>query len=224
MNNLTTTWKDILGEEKEKEYFKNILSFIENERKQGKIIYPPNKDMFNAFSYTPFDKLKVVLIGQDPYHGPNQAHGLSFSVKEGIAFPPSLQNIFKELHDDIGCDIPKSGNLTKWATQGVLLLNSVLTVRKNQPNSHQGKGWEQITSKIIDLLNKREDPVIFLLWGSSAKKIGANIDRSKHYVLTAVHPSPMSANQGGWFGCKHFSKTNEILKSLGKTPIDWSLN
>ncbi len=217
------SWYDLLKDEFNTDSYKNLEQFLADEY-NTKTIFPKPENVFNALNLVKFEDVKVVIIGQDPYHNEKQAHGLSFSVEEDVALPPSLQNIFKELHDDIGCDIPKSGNLTKWATQGVLLLNSVLTVRKNQPNSHQGKGWEQITSKIIDLLNKREDPVIFLLWGSSAKKIGANIDRSKHYVLTAVHPSPMSANQGGWFGCKHFSKTNEILKSLGKTPIDWSLN
>ena len=217
------SWYDLLKDEFNTDSYKNLEQFLADEY-NTKTIFPKPENVFTALNLVKFEDVKVVIIGQDPYHNEKQAHGLSFSVEEDVALPPSLQNIFKELHDDIGCDIPKSGNLTKWATQGVLLLNSVLTVRKNQPNSHQGKGWEQITSKIIDLLNKREDPVIFLLWGNSAKKIGANIDRAKHYVLTAVHPSPMSANQGGWFGCKHFSKTNEILKSLGKTPIDWSLN
>ena len=222
MNNLTTTWKDILGEEKEKEYFKNILSFIENERKQGKIIYPPNKDMFNAFSYTPFDKLKVVLIGQDPYHGPNQAHGLSFSVKEGIAFPPSLQNIFKELHDDIGCDIPKSGSLVKWAKEGVLLLNAVLSVEANKAASHENIGWQQFTDYVISRINEEKEGLIFILWGGFAKRKCQMIDKKKHFILEAPHPSPLSCYRG-FFGSKPFSKTNEILRKLGKEEIDWDL-
>ncbi|MGN0961821.1 MAG: uracil-DNA glycosylase [Christensenellales bacterium] len=188
-----------------------------------KTIYPKPENVFNALNLVKFEDVKVVIIGQDPYHNPKQAHGLSFSVEEDVNIPPSLQNIYKELNSDLGCYIPNNGNLTKWAKQGVLLLNSVLTVEKNKPNSHKGKGWEEITSKIVELLNNRDDPVIFLLWGSNAKNIGKNIDTSKHFVLTAVHPSPMSANQGGWFGCKHFSKTNEILVSLNKTPIDWQI-
>ena len=218
---ITKNWYDLLQAEFGKEYFKNLQNFLAEEYKT-KIIYPEDKKIFNALNQTKYEDVRVVILGQDPYINEGQAHGMCFSVESG-ALPPSLKNIYKELHDELGSYIPKSGNLTKWAKQGVLLLNSVLTVRKNQPNSHQGKGWEKITSKIIELLNKREDPVIFLLWGNSAKKIGANIDKSKHYVLTAVHPSPMSANQGGWFGCKHFSKCNEILKSLGQEPIDWQI-
>lgn len=219
---ITKNWYEKLKDDFDSDNYKKLENWLESEYKT-KTIYPAPEKVFNALNLVKFNDVKVVIIGQDPYHNPNQAHGLSFSVEKDIAIPPSLQNIYKELHSDLGCYIPNNGNLTKWAKQGVLLLNSVLTVEKNKPNSHKSKGWEQITSKVVDLLNKREDPVIFLLWGSNAKAIGKNINTSKHYVLTAVHPSPMSANQGGWFGCKHFSKCNEILKSLGKEEIDWQI-
>ncbi len=215
-------WFDLLKSEFETTQYKELESWLNHEY-QNKIIYPKPENVFNALNLVKYNDVKVVIIGQDPYHNPNQAHGLSFSVENDVAIPPSLKNIYKELHDDMGCYIPNNGNLTKWAKQGVLLLNSVLTVEKNKPNSHKNKGWEQITGKVVELLNQRVDPVIFLLWGSNAKAIGKNIDRNKHYVLEAVHPSPMSANQGGWFGCHHFSKTNEILKKLNKTPIDWQI-
>ena len=215
-------WFDLLKSEFTTTQYKELESWLNHEY-QNKIIYPKPENVFNALNLVKYNDVKVVIIGQDPYHNPNQAHGLSFSVENDVAIPPSLKNIYKELHDDMGCYIPNNGNLTKWAKQGVLLLNSVLTVEKNKPNSHKNKGWEQITGKVVELLNQRVDPVIFLLWGSNAKAIGKNIDRNKHYVLEAVHPSPMSANQGGWFGCHHFSKTNEILKKLNKTPIDWQI-
>ena len=215
-------WFDLLKSEFETTQYKELESWLNHEY-QNKIIYPKPENVFNALNLVKYNDVKVVIIGQDPYHNPNQAHGLSFSVENDVAIPPSLKNIYKELHDDMGCYIPNNGNLTKWAKQGVLLLNSVLTVEKNKPNSHKNKGWEQITGKVVELLNQRVDPVIFLVWGSNAKAIGKNIDRNKHYVLEAVHPSPMSANQGGWFGCHHFSKTNEILKKLNKTPIDWQI-
>ena len=215
-------WFDLLKSEFETTQYKELESSL-NREYQNKIIYPKPENVFNALNLVKYNDVKVVIIGQDPYHNPNQAHGLSFSVENDVAIPPSLKNIYKELHDDMGCYIPNNGNLTKWAKQGVLLLNSVLTVEKNKPNSHKNKGWEQITGKVVELLNQRVDPVIFLLWGSNAKAIGKNIDRNKHYVLEAVHPSPMSANQGGWFGCHHFSKTNEILRKLNKTPIDWQI-
>lgn len=215
-------WFDLLKSEFETTQYKELESWLNHEY-QNKIIYPKPENVFNALNLVKYNDVKVVIIGQDPYHNPNQAHGLSFSVENDVAIPPSLKNIYKELHDDMGCYIPNNGNITKWAKQGVLLLNSVLTVEKNKPNSHKNKGWEQITGKVVELLNQRVDPVIFLLWGSNAKAIGKNIDRNKHYVLEAVHPSPMSANQGGWFGCHHFSKTNEILKKLNKTPIDWQI-
>ena len=212
----------MLKSEFETTQYKELESWLNHEY-QNKIIYPKPENVFNALNLVKYNDVKVVIIGQDPYHNPNQAHGLSFSVENDVAIPPSLKNIYKELHDDMGCYIPNNGNLTKWAKQGVLLLNSVLTVEKNKPNSHKNKGWEQITGKVVELLNQRVDPFIFLLWGSNAKAIGKNIDRNKHYVLEAVHPSPMSANQGGWFGCHHFSKTNEILRKLNKTPIDWQI-
>ena len=219
---ITKNWYEKLITEFNSDNYKKLENWLTQEY-QTKIIYPKPENVFNALNLVKYDDVKVVIIGQDPYHNPNQAHGLSFSVEKDVAIPPSLQNIYKELHDDLGCYIPNNGNLTKWAKQGVLLLNSVLTVEKNKPNSHKNKGWEKITAKVVELLNSRQDPVIFLLWGANAKAIGKNIDTSRHYVLTAVHPSPMSANQGGWFGCKHFSKTNEILKQLGKTPIDWQI-
>lgn len=218
-----------------KNWFEKLRSVFESDKYQElekwlnkeyeeKTIYPAPENVFNALNLVKFDDVKVVIIGQDPYHNPNQAHGLSFSVEKDISIPPSLQNIYKELHNDIGCYIPNNGNLTKWAKQGVLMLNSVLTVEKNKPNSHKGKGWEIVTGRIVELLNEREDPVIFLLWGGNAKAIGKNINRQKHYVLESAHPSPMSANQGGWFGCKHFSKTNQILANINKTPIDWQID
>ncbi len=217
-----TTWKEILGEEKEKPYFQNILSFIEKERTAGKIIYPKNSDIFNAFAFTPFDKLKVVLIGQDPYHGPHQAHGLSFSVKDGVPPPPSLQNIFKELHDDLGVVIPHSGSLEKWARQGVLLLNAVLSVEANKPASHQNIGWETFTDFVISRINEEKDGIVFLLWGSFAQKKCNMIDEKKHYIIKSAHPSPLSCYRG-FFGSKPFSKANEILVKLGRDQIDWSL-
>lgn len=220
---IKNNWYQLLKEEFETDSYKNLEQFLNQEYKE-KTIYPAPEKVFNALNLVKFDDVKVVILGQDPYHNPNQAHGLSFSVEKDINLPPSLINIFKELSSDLGCYMPNNGNLTKWANQGVLLLNSVLTVQHNNANSHKGKGWEKITSKIVSLLNERKDPVIFLLWGGSAKQIGKNIDTSKHFVLTAVHPSPLSANQGGWFGCKHFSKTNEILQSIGKSPIDWQID
>ena len=219
---IAENWFNLLKPEFETESYKNLTNFLANEY-NTKTIFPKPEKVFNALNLVKYNNVKVVIIGQDPYHNFKQAHGLSFSVEEDIAKPPSLLNIFKELESDLGCYIPNHGNLTKWAKQGVLLLNSVLTVEAHKANSHKGKGWEQITTKVIELLNKREDPVIFLLWGGSAKAIGKDIDKNKHFVLTAVHPSPMSANQGGWFGCKHFSKTNEILKQLGKEEIDWQI-
>lgn len=219
---ITQNWYELLKPEFEKESYKQLTKFLADEY-NNKTIFPKPEKVFNALNLVKYKDVKVVIIGQDPYHNFKQAHGLSFSVEEDIAKPPSLLNIFKELESDLGCYIPNHGNLTKWAKQGVLLLNSVLTVEAHKANSHKGKGWEEITTKVIEQLNDREEPVIFLLWGGSAKAIGKNIDTNKHFVLTAVHPSPMSANQGGWFGCKHFSKTNEILKNLGKEPIDWQI-
>ena len=219
---ITKNWYEKLKNVFDTQEYKDLEKWL-NVEYQSKTIYPAPEKVFNALNLVKFDEIKVVIIGQDPYHNSKQAHGLSFSVEEDINIPPSLQNIYKELHNDIGCYIPNNGNLTKWAKQGVLLLNSVLTVEKNKPNSHKGKGWEKVTTEIINLINKRESPVIFLLWGGNAKSLGKNIDTNKHYVLTSVHPSPMSANQGGWFGNNHFSKTNKILKELGKPEIDWQI-
>lgn len=219
---ITKNWYELLKNEFETDEYHQLEKFLNHEY-STKTIYPEPKNVFNALNLVKYKDVKVVIIGQDPYHNPNQAHGLSFSVEKDIAIPPSLQNIYKELKDDIGCYIPNNGNLTKWANQGVLMLNSVLTVEKNKPNSHKNKGWERITKKVVQLLNERNSPVVFLLWGGNAKMIGKDIDTSKHFVLTAVHPSPMSANQGGWFGCKHFSQTNQILQNIGKDPIDWQI-
>lgn len=218
---ISKQWFEILKPEFETESYKNLEKFLTLEYKNG-TIYPTIDNIFAALNYVPFEKVKVVIIGQDPYHEQNQAMGLSFSVPKETDIPPSLVNIFKEINADVGCPIPTHGDLTSWAKQGVLLLNSVLTVRKGQANSHKGKGWEQITSKVISALNDREKPLVFLLWGRNAKDIGQILDTKKHLVLTAPHPSPLSAYQG-FFGCKHFSKTNEFLKEHGETPIDWNI-
>jgi uracil-DNA glycosylase len=217
------SWKEVLKQEFSKPYFQNAVTFIKVEKSQGKIIYPPGQLIFNAFQQTPFDKLKVVLLGQDPYHNPGQAHGLSFSVPDGIKPPPSLMNIFKELHDDVGVPIPTTGNLTKWAQQGVLLLNAALTVRANEPASHSKIGWLEFTNGVISRISEKKEGVVFLLWGKFAHEKQILIDETKHYVLKAAHPSPYSADKG-FFGCKHFSKTNNYLMKQGVDPIDWSLN
>lgn len=216
------TWEDAIGEEKQQSYFQNVLQFVKDERKKGKTIYPKQSDIFNAFKAAPFDQVKVVIIGQDPYHGPNQAHGMCFSVQHGIAPPPSLKNIFQEIHDDLGLPIPQHGCLQHWADQGVLLLNTVLTVERGNAHSHAGKGWERFTDKVISMLNEKRDGLVFLLWGSHAQKKGELIDPTRHYLLKAPHPSPLSAHRG-FLGCKHFSKANTILNKLGITPIDWGL-
>ena len=214
------SWKEILKDEFEKPYFTDIVEFLKTERALKHVIYPPGRLIFNAFAQTPFDSVKVVIIGQDPYHGAGQAHGLSFSVPNGVAFPPSLQNIFKELHSDIGMPIPKTGNLTPWAKQGVMLLNASLTVRANEPNSHAKIGWTIFTDAVIQKISQQKRGVVFLLWGKFAQEKQALIDTAKHYILKAAHPSPLSANNG-FFGCKHFSKTNELLMQEGLQPIDW---
>ena len=201
-----------------------LKTFLIEEKKADKVIYPPNHLIFNALNTTPLDRVKVVIIGQDPYHGPNQAHGLSFSVQKGVALPPSLRNIFHELHNDLGVKIPKHGDLTHWAEQGVLLLNAVLTVEAAQPTSHQKRGWEEFTDHVIDVLNEQREHIVFILWGAYAQSKGQRIDQNKHLVLTAAHPSPLSANRGGFFGCKVFSKTNNYLKQHGIEPIDWQLD
>ena len=216
------SWKKVLKEEFEKPYFQHIITFLKAEKATGKIIYPPGPLIFNAFKQTPFEKLKVVLLGQDPYHNKGQAHGLSFSVPDGVPKPPSLVNIFKELHSDLGIKIPESGNLEKWAKQGVLLLNASLTVRKNEPGSHAKIGWLQFTDSVIKKISDEKQGIVFLLWGKFAQEKQAIIDETKHYVLKAAHPSPYSANNG-FFGCRHFSLTNELLMKQHKSPIDWKL-
>lgn len=214
------SWEQVLNEEFGKDYFKLLADFVKSEY-TNQTCYPPGKLIFNAFDATPFDEVKVVIIGQDPYHGIGQAHGLCFSVNDGIPFPPSLRNIFKEINDDIGVDIPFSGNLLRWAKQGVLLLNATLTVRAGEAGSHQNKGWETFTDAVIGQLNNRKENLVFLLWGSYAQNKGKFLDTEKHLVLKSKHPSPLSANSGGWFGQKHFSKTNEYLVSKHLNPIDW---
>ena len=213
------SWKKVLIDEFNKPYFVALKEFLVEEKKKY-TIYPKGSDIFNAFAYTPFDAVKVVIIGQDPYHGVGQAHGLSFSVPEGIQKPPSLVNIFKEVHDDIGTPIPESGNLERWAKQGGMLLNATLTVRANQAGSHQKHGWEQFTDSVIKILSEKKTGLVFLLWGRFAQDKSALIDTSKHYVLKAAHPSPLSAYHG-FLGCRHFSKTNELLQAQGQTPIQW---
>ncbi|MDF3054370.1 MAG: ung [Gammaproteobacteria bacterium] len=216
------TWQTVIGEEKKQPYFQKVLAFVKEEQAKGKKIYPPSADIFNAFKYTPFEDLKVVILGQDPYHGEGQAHGLCFSVRPGITPPPSLKNIFLELHNDLGVPMPSHGNLEKWAKQGVLLLNTVLTVEAGKPQSHANQGWETFTDHVISVINKEKEGVIFLLWGSPAQRKGSIIDAKRHYILKAPHPSPLSAHRG-FLGCKHFSKTNALLREMGKKEIDWDI-
>jgi uracil-DNA glycosylase len=215
-------WKEVLKQEFGKPYFLQAVTFLRTEKMAGKIIYPPGPFIFNAFDTTPFDKVKVVLLGQDPYHGKGQAHGLSFSVQDGIKPPPSLVNIFKELNNDIGVPIPSHGNLTHWAQQGVMLLNASLTVRANEPMSHSKIGWAEFTDAVIKKISDEKEHVVFLLWGKFAQEKQTLIDETKHLVLKAAHPSPYSAT-AGFFGCRHFSKTNEYLAKNGVDPIDWKL-
>tara|TARA_R110002124_G_scaffold138576_6_gene302105 strand:+ start:37345 stop:38010 length:666 start_codon:yes stop_codon:yes gene_type:complete len=217
---IAPSWKMVLAEEFEKEYFNNLTRFVKDEYHQT-TCYPPGNEIFAAFNHTGFDEVKVVILGQDPYHGPGQANGLCFSVSDGIATPPSLVNIYREIKTDLGVEIPNSGNLERWADQGVLLLNATLTVRAHEAGSHQRKGWEQFTDAVITKLSEEKEKIVFLLWGGYAKKKGAKVDAGKHLVLTSGHPSPLSANRGYWFGNKHFSKTNEYLKSNNKSPIIW---
>lgn len=221
MVNFYNKWDELISGEFEKDYYLKLREFLIEEYKT-KTIYPDKHDIFNALKFTSYEDVKVVIIGQDPYHGPNQAHGLSFSVQPKVQIPPSLLNMYKELKADLGCFIPNNGYLVPWAEQGVLLLNAVLTVREGQANSHRNKGWEKFTDKVIQLLNEREEPIIFLLWGNNAKEKGELITNKHHFILTTVHPSPLSASRG-FFGCRHFSKTNEILRDLGKEPIDWQI-
>jgi uracil-DNA glycosylase len=214
------SWKAHLEKEFSKSYFENLIGFVKNEYQNG-TVYPNGKYIFNAFDKCPFDNTKVVIIGQDPYHGEGQAHGLSFSVNDGMPHPPSLQNIFKEIKNDLGILPPVSGNLERWATQGVLLLNATLTVRANEAGSHQKQGWEQFTDVVIKTISDQKENVVFMLWGAYAQKKGAVIDTDKHFVLRSRHPSPLSANQGGWFGMNHFSQCNNYLKAKGLWEILW---
>lgn len=214
------SWKIRLKNEFGKPYFENLINFVKGEYRST-VCYPPGGLIFNAFDKCPFDKTRVVILGQDPYHGPRQANGLSFSVNDGVTFPPSLINIFKELNEDLGVPFPKSGNLERWAEQGVLLLNSTLTVQASSAGSHQNKGWEQFTDAVIKCINDEKEGVVFLLWGKYAQDKGKFIDTKRHFVLKSKHPSPMSANFGGWFGNKHFSQTNNYLRSRGVAEIEW---
>ncbi|MDI1226360.1 MAG: uracil-DNA glycosylase [bacterium] len=214
---LDSSWKNIVGSEFAQPYMLKLQEFLKQEKAAGHVVYPAGSDIFNALNTTPFDKVEVVILGQDPYHGPDQAHGLSFSVRAGVKIPPSLRNIYKE----IGGTMPKTGDLTPWAKQGVLLLNATLTVQAETAGSHQGRGWEQFTDAVIRALNDRGEHIVFMLWGSYAQKKGAFIDRKKHLVLEAPHPSPLSAHRG-FLGCGHFIKANEYLKQHGRKQIDWS--
>ncbi len=216
---IENSWKERLIDEFEKPYFNQLIQFVKGEY-TTQPVYPPGKYIFNAFDKCPFDNLKVVILGQDPYHGPGQAHGLCFSVPEGIDFPPSLQNIFKEIHDDLGIALPANGNLERWAEQGVFLLNATLTVRAHQAGSHQKKGWEEFTDSVIRLIAREKNHVVFMLWGAYAQQKGAYIDKQKHLVLQSPHPSPLSAYRG-FLGNRHFSKANDYLSANGITPINW---
>ncbi|TXS95502.1 uracil-DNA glycosylase [Parahaliea maris] len=219
---LEPTWLAQLESEFEQPYMQSLSQFLRAEKAAGKRVFPAGEDIFNAFAHTPLPRVKVVILGQDPYHGEGQAHGLCFSVKPGVAVPPSLQNIYKEIHAELGYPIPSHGHLTRWADQGVLLLNSVLSVECAKAASHQGKGWEQFTDRVVEVVNRECSGVVFLLWGSYAQRKGAVIDTQKHCVLKAPHPSPLSAHRG-FFGCGHFVKANEYLTSRGATPIDWRI-
>jgi uracil-DNA glycosylase len=221
LNIFHNDWAPLLEGEFEKPYYQQLRGFLVEEY-NSHIIYPDKHDIFNALHYTSYDNTKVVILGQDPYHGPNQAHGLSFSVQPGMNTPPSLQNIFKELRDDLGCSIPNHGNLTHWAKQGVLLLNTVLTVRKKTPNAHKGLGWEAFTDQVIRILNERETPVVFILWGRHAQAKQELITEPRHFIIRSPHPSPFSANKG-FFGSRPFSKTNHFLKEIGSSEIGWQI-
>ncbi|OLY92804.1 Uracil-DNA glycosylase [Cnuella takakiae] len=219
---MEASWKALLEDEFKKPYFKQIVEHLKTERSQGKTIYPAGGNIFHAFDATPFGNVKVVILGQDPYHGPNQAHGLSFSVQPGVPPPPSLLNIYKELHEDVGIPIPRHGYLEKWANQGVLLLNASLTVRAGEANSHSKIGWEKFTDTVIQTISDKQDHVVFLLWGKFAQSKAALIDQKKHLILKSAHPSPLAAHSG-FFGNHHFSQTNQYLMQHGKDPIDWAL-
>ncbi|SHL18032.1 Uracil-DNA glycosylase [Chitinophaga jiangningensis] len=219
---IESTWKEVLKDEFQKSYFEQIVMFLKHEKALGKTIFPKGEDIFNAFDKTPFDKVKVVILGQDPYHNEGQAHGLCFSVQDGVKPPPSLVNIFKEMQADLGLIPPASGNLTKWAQHGVLLLNAMLTVRAHEPASHSRIGWESFTDAVIRKISDQKKDVVFLLWGRFAQDKQILVDATKHHILKAAHPSPLSAHNG-FFGCKHFSKTNELLAKAGIEPVDWRL-
>ncbi|MGB3342365.1 MAG: uracil-DNA glycosylase [Aequorivita sp.] len=218
--NIESSWKEVLNEEFERDYFRKLIEFVKAEYKIYQC-FPPAESIFSAFNHTSFQEVKVVIIGQDPYHGPGQAHGLCFSVGKTVAIPPSLKNIFSEIHNDTGAAIPNSGNLERWANQGVLLLNATLTVRAHLAGSHKNKGWEKFTDAVIQKLSEEREGLVFMLWGGPAKKKGEKVDQSKHLVLMSGHPSPLAANRGYWFGNRHFSKANKYLMERGKTPINW---
>lgn len=217
---INDSWKKVLETEFEKPYFEQLIHFVKSEYSTSEC-FPPGKQIFSAFDHCPFDSTKVVILGQDPYHGPGQANGLCFSVADGVPMPPSLNNIFREIQADLNKPFPPTGNLERWANQGVLLLNAVLTVRRGEANSHQGKGWETFTDAVIQKISDEKQDVVFLLWGGSAKKKGAKVDRNKHLVLESGHPSPLSANKGHWFGNRHFSRANAFLADKGKPQIEW---
>lgn len=216
------SWKIALEKEFEQPYFQALVSFLKNEKQAGKTIYPPGSQIFNAFDSTPFEKVEVVILGQDPYHNPGEAMGLSFSVPKGVRIPPSLQNIFKELNTDLGVPVPQHGDLSAWAARGVFLLNAMLTVERNRPSSHSQIGWQNFTDAVIKKLSEARNGLVFMLWGNFARKKKELIDGSRHLILEAAHPSPLAG--GAFFGCRHFSKANEYLKQTGKTPIDWNLD
>ncbi len=222
LNQLEPAWLHYLQAELEQDYMQTLLGFVDEQKAQGKAIYPPQELVFNALNSTPFAQVKVVILGQDPYHGANQAHGLSFSVPEGVKVPPSLHNIYKEISRDLGLPIPSNGCLQSWAEQGVLLLNATLTVEQAKAGSHQGKGWETFTDRIVEILNQQQEGLVFMLWGSYAQKKGSMIDRNKHLVLESVHPSPLSAHRG-FIGNGHFSAANAYLEKCGQSAIDWSV-
>ena len=219
---LEPSWLERLAPEFEQPYMRGLKSFLQAEKRAGKRIFPRGSEFFNAFAHTPLERVKVVILGQDPYHGEGQAHGLCFSVRPGVQIPPSLQNIFREIHDELGLPIPNHGHLTAWADRGVLLLNSVLSVECARAASHQGRGWETFTDRVIEVINREREGVVFLLWGSYAQRKGAIIDADRHCVLKAPHPSPLSAHRG-FFGCGHFRAANDYLRARGEAPIDWSL-
>lgn len=219
---LHSQWLEYLRAEFEQDYFQSLSAFLRSENSQGKVVFPEEKCRFAALNATPLESVSVVILGQDPYHGPNQAHGLSFSVMPGVKIPPSLRNMYKELQSDLGCGVPSHGHLTAWAEQGVLLLNAVLSVEQAIAGSHQGKGWERFTDKVIEVINGECDKVVFMLWGAYAQKKGRVIDRDRHLVLNAPHPSPLSAHRG-FLGCGHFSQANNYLFANGKAPIDWQI-